>query len=105
MHAPLLMLLARSVERCSCDFDTQDLTSAAWAFAEVGRSDAPLFRALVLVAKQGVGRLTMNARELRAMVWALSRCETLTDALRLFDHERLVGGLAAAKLIVVLLVF
>ena len=48
----------KAAERLMCDFNSQELANAAWAFAMADQSDASLFAALATAAEQHMGDFT-----------------------------------------------
>ena len=52
------MVLARAAGWLVGNFNAQELTNTAWAFATAGQLDAKLFTALVGASERGVGDFT-----------------------------------------------
>ena len=60
------------------DFNAQGLANIAWAFATVGKTDAPLFTALGRAAERCVG--DFNVQELANTAWAFAMAGEPTPA-------------------------
>ena len=67
IFSPALM---KAAERCMCDFNSQELANAAWAFAMADQSDASLFAALTTAAEQLM--CDFNSQQLANAAWALA---------------------------------
>ena len=52
------------------DFTAQELANTAWAFATVGQSDTPLFRALASAAEPRTSN--SSAQDLANIAWAFA---------------------------------
>ena len=66
----LLSMLTSALEQHVSDFDAQELTDVAWAFARMDRSDMLLFEAMAREAEQGI--CNFGARELAITAWAFA---------------------------------
>ena len=60
----------KAAERLMCDFTSQDLAMAAWAFAPASQRDVSLFTALATAAEQRMGDFT--SQNLANTAWALT---------------------------------
>ena len=58
-HTRLFIALARAAERRVGEFNAQDLSNTAWAFAAAGQSDAQVFAALAGAVEWCVGDFNM----------------------------------------------
>ena len=54
--------MVRAAERCTCDFDAQNLANTAWAFAIVSQRDSQLFVGLARTVRRRIGHF--NAQDL-----------------------------------------
>ena len=59
--------MARAAEQHLGDFNVQELTNAAWAFATAGQSDEQLFTTLARAAEQRM--IDFNAQVLANTTW------------------------------------
>ena len=62
--------LMKAAERLMCDFNSQNLANAAWAFARADQSDASLFAALATAAERLM--CDFNSQELANAAWAFA---------------------------------
>ena len=69
-NEPLFAALAKAAEQRMKDFNTQDVSNTAWAFAKAGQKKEPLFVALATCVRRRIDNF--NQQGLSKIAWAFS---------------------------------